>query len=165
MEALIEQLKRHEGSKKDKNGNHILYKDTVDKWTCGYGRNLSDVGISEDEALYLLRNDIDKARRNLSKWLPWTEMLDRVRYEVLVNMTFNMGIGGLLQFKNTLKLIKESKYKEASIEMLKSRWAKQVGSRAIELSKQMKTGEYKRSTTTRYKPVACSSNSHKGGLR
>ena len=159
MSEFEKQLIRHEGKKL------FPYVDTIGKLTIGVGRNLSDVGISEDEVLYLLHSDIDKARRNLSKWLPWTEMLDRVRYEVLVNMTFNMGIGGLLQFKNTLKLIKESKYKEASIEMLKSRWAKQVGSRAIELSKQMKTGEHKRSTTTRYKPVACSSNSHKGGLR
>ena len=144
MTELEKQLMRHEGSNKDKNGRHLLYKDTVFKLTIGYGRNLDDVGISEEEALFMLANDIKRADEQLIKNLPWTDKLDRVRHDILVNMCFNMGIGGLLQFKNTLSLIKKGRCREASIEMLKSRWAKQVGSRAIELSKQMKTGEYKR---------------------
>ena len=147
MTEIEIQLMKHEGSKKNKEGRHIIYQDTVGKWSCGYGRNLSDVGISEDEALYLLHSDIDKARQQLNKWLPWTSILDRVRYDCLVNMTFNMGIGGLLQFKKMLAYAKEGKYKETSIEMLNSRWADQVGKnpgqRAHELSEQMRTGEYR----------------------
>ena len=143
MIELERQLIKHEGSKKDgPHGNHILYRDTVGKWTCGYGRNLSDVGISEDEALYLLRNDIIKAKKGITKNLPWVINLDRTRYDVLVNMAFNMGINGLLTFKNTLELVKEGKYKEASQTMLQSKWARQVKGRALELSKQMETGKY-----------------------
>lgn len=136
MTELEQQLKRHEGLRLRP------YKDTVGKLTIGIGRNLDDVGISEDEALFLLGNDITKAMNQLDKALPWVVNLDRVRYDVLVNMAFNMGINGLLQFKNTLLLIRQGKYEEASIQMLNSKWAKQVGNRAKELSEQLKTGNY-----------------------
>ena len=142
MDKLQEQLIKHEGSKKDNSGRHIIYQDTVGKWTCGYGRNLSDVGISETEALFLLQNDISKAKDNVNKYLPWTVNLDRIRYDVLVNMCFNLGIGGLLKFKNTLGLVKQGKYKEAAVAMLDSKWAVQVGRRATDLAKQMETGIY-----------------------
>ena len=54
-------------------------------------------------------------------------------------MAFNMGTAGLLKFKNTLGLIKDGKYKEASVEMLNSAWAKQVGKRATNLSNMIKS--------------------------
>lgn len=136
MTELEQQLKKHEGLRLR------AYKDTVGKLTIGIGRNLDDVGISEDEALFMLGNDITKAQAQLNKALPWTTNLDRVRYDVLTNMAFNMGINGLLQFKNTLALIQQGKYKEASIQMLQSKWAGQVKGRATELAKQMETGEY-----------------------
>lgn len=136
MTELEKQLIKHEGLRLKP------YKDIVGKLTIGIGRNLEDVGISDDEALFLLRNDIDKAKKDVAKNLPWTTKLDRIRYYVLVNMCFNLGIHGLLKFKNTLKLIEQGKYKEASKEMLDSKWAIQVKGRAVELSKQIETGEY-----------------------
>jgi lysozyme len=57
-------------------------------------------------------------------------------------MAFQMGVDGLLKFKNTLELIKNGKYKEASDAMLDSLWAKQTPNRASRLSAQMKTGEW-----------------------
>lgn len=136
VSKLEEQLVRHEGKKL------FPYVDTVGKLTIGVGRNLSDVGISEAEALYFLQNDIAKAQKGISTYLPWTVHLDRIRYYVLVNMCFNLGIKGLLEFKNTLRFVENGKYKEASQAMLISLWAKQVGNRAVELAKQMETGEY-----------------------
>lgn len=57
-------------------------------------------------------------------------------------MAFNLGIRGLLTFKMTLSLIEYGDYDNAATEMLNSVWAYQVGQRAIELSKQMATGEF-----------------------
>lgn len=135
MESLIAQLKRHEGVR------NKPYRDTVGKLTIGVGRNLDDVGINQDEIDLMLRNDISRAMTALRKYLPWFDGLDEARQNVLLNMTFNMGIAGLLEFKNTLNFIKAGQYEQASSEMLKSRWAAQVGQRVVELSNIMRNGE------------------------
>ncbi len=117
------------------------YRDTVGKLTIGVGRNLDDVGISEDEALYLLSNDIKKAREDVKK--VFGEMfheLDPVRQAVLIDMMFNLGLPRFLGFKKFIQAVKEKDFSKASQEMLDSRWAKQVKSRAERLSYMMKTG-------------------------
>lgn len=133
---LAEQLARHEGVR------YKPYRDTVGKLTIGIGRNLEDKGLSEDEVLKMLDNDIAYFYNQLDKKLTWFKSLDDVRQNVLVNMAFNLGVAGLLTFKKTLKLIERSDYDSAGSEMLCSVWAYQVGQRAIELSEQMSTGEY-----------------------
>lgn len=117
------------------------YKDSVGKLTIGVGRNLDDVGIFEDEADLMLKNDIDRCIHDLNYHLTWWNDLDEVRQMVLVDMCFNLGIYGLLGFKNTLESIKTGDYEKASEQMLQSKWATQVHGRAIELSKMMKGGE------------------------
>ncbi len=133
-ESLIEQIQRYEGLRLKP------YRCTAEKLTIGYGRNLDDVGISEEEAEMLLENDIVKCERQVKKSLPWTVNLDQARQSVLINMCFNLGIEGLLKFKNTLKLVEEGKYEEASEAMRESLWAAQVGNRATELAQIMKEG-------------------------
>ena len=118
------------------------YTDTVGKLTIGIGRNLDDKGITEDEALYLLRNDVEEARRGLDKAIPWWLWLDEVRQAVLLDMAFNMGVRGLLGFIVTLPLIQEGRYAEAADAMLKSKWARQVKGRAAELAVMMRTGQW-----------------------
>lgn len=118
------------------------YKDTVGKTTIGIGRNLDDVGISEGEARALLENDIDRAEDDLDRSLPWWRGLDGVRQEVLVNMAFNLGIGGLLGFKNTLASVKAGLWVNAARGMRASRWARQVGKRAERLASAMESGEF-----------------------
>lgn len=118
------------------------YKDSVGKLTIGVGRNLDDVGISAEEAQVLLQNDVSSAKSKLTQTLPWTGSLDDARFGVLLNMTFNMGIVGLLGFKNMLVLVQSGDYAGAAQEMLNSRWADQVGSRAYRLSIQMESGAW-----------------------
>jgi lysozyme len=118
------------------------YKDSVGKLTIGVGRNLDDVGISQQEAMDLLANDIDNASAQLRTRLPWTISLDEVRRAALVNMAFNLGIGGLMQFHHFLAALEAGNYKLAASEMLESLWAKQVGPRAHRLSIQIETGEF-----------------------
>ena len=132
--SLINQLKRHEGLRLKP------YRCTAGKLTIGIGRNLDDVGISEEEAEYLLRHDIEVATDELHGALPFTRLMDGARHDVLVNMVFNMGIARFLKFDRTIMYLEAANYAMASTEMLDSAWARQVGDRALELSNQMLTG-------------------------
>ena len=132
--SLREQLIRHEGLRLKP------YTDTVGKLTIGVGRNLTDNGISKAEAMHLLDNDILEAQTAVVKALPWTVEIDRPRLEILMNMAFNLGIGGLLKFERFLAAVQEGSYELAAVEMLNSKWAKQVGQRADELASMMRTG-------------------------
>lgn len=134
MNNLLDQLVRDEELRLKP------YRDSVGKLTIGVGRNLDDVGISRDEAMALLANDIAHARAELEQYLPWTGGLDDVRQSALVNMAFNLGIGGLVKFHNFLAAIEAKDYKTAAAEMLDSVWAKQVGDRAHRLALQIETG-------------------------
>jgi len=110
------------------------YKCTSGKLTIGYGRNLEERGIKEYEADFLLENDIDECIESMNVELNFFyDLRDNVKL-VLLNMRFNLGLNGLLKFKKTLDFIKTGRYKEAAKEMLDSKWAKQVGTRAINLS-------------------------------
>lgn len=134
-ETLRDQIMRHEGLRLKP------YKCSAGKLTIGYGRNLDDVGLRKAEAVLLLDNDIQSATETLNKSLPWVNSLDWARRGVLINMTFNLGIAGLLKFKNTLHYIQNSEWKKAHDAMLDSKWAQQVGPRAIELARIILTGE------------------------
>jgi lysozyme len=111
------------------------YRDTVGKLTIGIGRNLDDVGISEGEAHFMLVNDITAVQVALHENIRFYDDLPERVQIVLQNMAFNLGVHGLLQFKKFLVFLSEGDWQNASIEMLNSRWAGQVGKRAIRLSK------------------------------
>lgn len=133
---LKRQLILHEGLKLRS------YNDSVGKITIGVGRNISDVGISEDEAFYLLSNDLEKCIDALDKAFPWWKELSEVRKHVMIDMCFNLGIAGLAKFILTLESIRIGSYELASRQMLDSLWTKQVGDRAKRLSKMMKTDQF-----------------------
>lgn len=118
------------------------YKCSSGKTTIGIGRNLEDKGISDREAEFLLDNDIEDIRVDLIREMPWIFDLDEVRQNVFVNMAFNLGITGLLGFKNFLKAAKNRNFEEAAEEMLNSKWASQVGKRAERLAMEMRGGQW-----------------------
>ena len=132
-EKLKLQLMRHEGVRLKP------YLDTVGKWTIGCGRNISDKGITHDEALFLLENDLDECIHDLSVF-PWFVALDPVRQRVVIDMRFNLGPSRLRSFKHTLAAVARGDYEAAAKGMLKSLWAKQVGQRAIRLAAMMRSG-------------------------
>ena len=129
------------------------YRDTVGKLTIGVGRNLDDVGISEDEAFYKLENDIQKAIQDAtdifgtSVWLS----LDEIRQAVIIDMLFNLGKPRFLTFRKFIQAVKEGDFEKAAKEMFDSRWAKQVKDRAERLAYMMRTGEIHPA----YKEVSC----------
>lgn len=141
IEKLTAQLRRDEGVKATAYQDHLGY------WTIGVGRLIDSrkpgAGLRPDEIDYLLRNDISDRVAALQKALPWVVKLDEARQGVLINMAFQMGTVGLLAFRQTLGLVRDGKYTEASEQMMKSKWAEQTPGRAKRLSEQMKTGEWK----------------------
>lgn len=134
-ETLRQRLLRHEGLRLR------LYNDHLGFATIGVGRCLAKRGISEDEAMLMLDNDIEQCREEVVKALPWVLKLDEARREVLFEMCFQLGLKGLLGFKNTLNAIKEGRYAEAKAGMLNSLWHRQTPERCEELADIILTGE------------------------
>jgi lysozyme len=130
---LVDLLKRDEGVRL------FPYRDTVGKWTIGAGRNLSDVGLSMDEVEYLLANDIRRTEADARKY-EWFDALDDARKNVVLSMIFNLGPKGFAGFKNTIASIARGDYEDAASRMLQSKWASQVGNRALRLAAAMRTG-------------------------
>ena len=139
MDKLIEQLKRHEGVE-----THA-YKCSSGKLTIGVGRNIDPeggIGLSMDEIEYLLSNDILRCIKELSAEYPWFGDLDEVRQEAIINIFLNLGATRFRLFKRALAGMEQGDYETASTEFLDSRWAKQVGGRALELTDIIRSGEY-----------------------
>jgi len=136
MNKLIEQLKRHEGVKLKP------YKCSAGKLTIGVGKNIEDNGITLEEAEYLLQNDIAEARSQLLHAFPWMGEFNDARISAMINFTFNVGIGTVKKFENTLSYMQSGEWDKAADEMMDSRWARQVGNRAIEVTEQIRTGEW-----------------------
>jgi len=139
--TIIDQLKRDEGLRLDP------YQDSLGFWTVGYGHKMGSnehypAGISQEEAEMLLQTDLQRCTLALNAALPWIAGLDDPRQGVLQNMAYNLGVHGLLGFKQTLACVEIGEYETAAKNMLASKWASQVGPRAMRLAAQMRDGEW-----------------------
>jgi len=154
---FIEKLIKHEGLRLE------VYQDSLGIDTIGIGRNLKDrgitpaelewmdipnmavvhtMGITEADAMYLAETDIKIVEEELCRAHPCVEDLDAVRQLILMDMAFNMGVPRLNKFKNMWAAVHKGDFDTAAVEMLDSRWAKQVKGRATKLSEAMKAGEF-----------------------
>lgn len=109
------------------------YKDHLGYSTIGVGRLIDKRkggGVSREEALYLLENDIGRVLIELRKRLPWFEKLSDTRKRALCNMAFQLGITGLMDFKKMLWAMENQKWELAQAEGLDSKWAGQTPKRA-----------------------------------
>ncbi|WP_299494664.1 glycoside hydrolase family protein [uncultured Shewanella sp.] len=128
----------------------ILHKDHMkmdEMWTLAeiasdseHVKALCQGGITFEEALYLLDNDIELVESQLLKNINFINKLDDIRKVVLCDMAFNLGMAGLLKFKRMLRAVELGNYQMAADEMLASKWARQVGQRAIDLADMMRSG-------------------------
>lgn len=137
-DKLIEELKRDEGCVLHAYQDHLGYT------TIGVGRLLDQRrggGISQDEAKYLLANDIERVTRALQERVDCFNDLDDVRQRSLVNMAFQLGLGGLLKFKKMLAAMDDKQWSTAANEALDSRWANQTPERAKRIAYMIETGE------------------------
>jgi lysozyme len=113
------------------------------KLTLGVGRNIEDVGISEAEAMAMLDNDIIRVTHQIEKELPWARSCSASIRRALGNLTFQVGIGGLLKFKRMLAAIQAGDYNTAADEALDSEWAKQTPERAARVAALIRSGSDK----------------------
>ena len=127
-----------DGIKQDEGFSAKPYKCTAGKLTIGYGRNIEDIGVSEDEAQYMLNNDISYCYKKIKAVFPFFETLSKPRQYVLINMCYNVGITRLAGFKIMLAELSQGNYNQAAAEMLNSKWAAQVPNRAARLAGIMK---------------------------
>jgi len=156
-ENFVNKLIAHEGLRLQ------VYKDTLGIDTIGIGRNLEDRGITKEEldwmdipnmdavyeygiteadAMYLAKNDVQIVEKELVRAHPCVDKLDAVRQLVLMDMAFNMGVPRLRKFTKMWNAIHENKFDIAAKEMLDSRWAVQVKSRSTKLAHAMHHGEF-----------------------
>ena len=138
MSKIIEMLRKHEGVE-----THA-YKCTADKTTIGVGRNIDPnggIGLSNDEIDYLLANDVERVDAELFQVFSWYDDLDDPRKDAIMDMCFNMGLPRLMQFKKALGAMSAKNYDSAAVEFLDSRWAKQVGQRAISITDIIRSGK------------------------
>jgi lysozyme len=134
-QQLKDMISEHEGKRLD------MYQDSENIWTVGVGHNIQERGISEAVCNLMLEEDIEEAINDADTFR-WFEDLNDPRRAVIVDMVFNMGLTRFSGFKKTIQFLENELYNSAGIEMLDSKWANQVGRRAIRLSEIMKTGEW-----------------------
>ena len=132
MKRMREQLILHEGLKL------MPYRCTSDKLTIGVGRNLDDRGISEETAMQMLDEDINIVHGELLKAIPEFTSYPNAVQESLVDLAFNMGTPTLLKFKATLAALNSQQMCIASRELLDSKYARQVGQRAVTISENIR---------------------------
>ena len=129
MKNLIENIKESEGFVK-----HV-YDDSLGIPTIGYGFAIKDLDLDEDIASEILSRKIEKLINRVDGKFDWfNEANDKIK-EVVVEMCYQLGLGGFSKFKRTISYFANKDYIKASVEMLDSKWAKQTPNRAKKLSK------------------------------
>jgi lysozyme len=153
-ERLRSMLRTDESTGPLVNGRLMLYDDkcgkALGKCTCaqpgaitgGYGHNFSAKGLTFKQADYLLEADIDDAVKDCVTYYPWFDTLDEVRQAVFVMMMFNLGPSRLNGFRKFLIAAKRGEHETAAVEMLASKWADDLGARAIRLAEMWRSGAW-----------------------
>lgn len=142
MSILKNQLIRHEKLRLRP------YRCPAGKLTIGVGRNIEDNGIRMEEAMIMLDNDIKDAMSDVEalfkEFKVESSMVNTARFHALTNVAFNIGRKSLRGFRRMWSAIADRDWGRAADELLDSKYAREVGDRADELSKQLRTGEYDR---------------------
>lgn len=142
LKLLEAELRRDEGVR------YSVYLDSVGVPTVGVGHNCKvsplpagwACPLTDGQVDQLLAQDVQSTCGQLDRFLSWWRNLDEVRQRVICNMAFNMGVGTLLTFRNTLTDMKQGFYVAAATGMRASLWARQVGQRAQRLADAMASG-------------------------
>lgn len=126
LDATIESLQFEEGF------SAHCYLCTAGAHTIGHGRNISKggIGISRDEAVYLLKNDVQRVVDECAETFSFWENLSPKRKRALVEICFQIGKPRLLGFRKALAAMEAEDYRLAADEFLDSKWAQQTPARA-----------------------------------
>jgi len=139
MDNLLSIVKSHEGF------SPWAYPDSLGYITAGYGKCLDkrkNCGLTHEEAEYLLKSELNQCELELAHFT-WFMQLDRVRQEVFIELSFNMGLSNLLKFHRMIEAVQKKDFNGAGDELLNSLWAKQVKEgRANNIANRLRTGTY-----------------------
>jgi len=127
VDRIVASLKQEEGYRP-----HV-YRDHLGYATIGIGRCVEPgrgLGISEDEAEYLLKGDVFRSIRELEANFPQFATIDADHQAVLIELCFQLGLPTLRKFQKMLAAIWEQRWHAAAEELLDSRYAEQVPARA-----------------------------------
>ena len=130
--SLLERIKHHEGYRSK------VYKCTEGYDTIGYGFAIKDLELDEEIAELILIRKLDKLMNRINKTFHWWRTAEEEAKNVVVEMCYQLGVTGFSNFKKTIAYLQNKQFKEASVEMLDSRWAEQTPNRAKELSNRVK---------------------------
>jgi lysozyme len=136
-ERLRELVERHEGRR------YFAYLCPSGKISIGVGRNIEELGLSDSEVSFLFHNDIERCIAELLGF-KWFKELSEVRQAAMVDMNFNMGMSRFSKFKKLFDALSRHDYREAAMQMLDSKWARQVPERARGLAFMMMYDTYPR---------------------
>ena len=140
-EELKEQIKEHEGFVPR------TYKDSLGKRTIGFGHLCVEPEQWDDDKEYtreelerVFDNDFQEALKNAES-LIGERSINFIAKQVIIEMVFQLGIGGVGKFKKMWLALDKEDYGEASFQMMDSLWAKQTPNRAEKLSQKMRSAK------------------------
>ena len=127
--SLIERIKEHEGF------SPVVYKCPNGFDTIAYGQRVKYLKVTEEEGEKWLIKKVKELKRDIASTFGWWyNSPDEVK-DVVVEMCYQMGLTSFSRFKKTIYLLETEQYKDASEEMLDSKWARTDSpNRAEELS-------------------------------
>lgn len=135
VEKIIDDLKYEEGYRAH------CYECSMGAHTVGYGRNIDEeqggLGISEDEAEFLLKNDIHRSALECERF-HWFENLNNRQQSVIIHLCFWIGYPRLTQFKKMAAALANEDWETAADELMDSKLARDIPGRAERLAKELK---------------------------
>ena len=132
---LIDSIKQHEGYRSK------VYKDSLGIDTIGYGFAIKDLELDEDICDIILDRKIKELATRVNRTFSWYRYMPQAIRDVVMNMCYQLGVGGFSKFRKTISFLQNKQFHDASEEMLDSLWARQTPNRAKELSKIVKEAE------------------------
>jgi lysozyme len=109
----------------------------------GVNRDLVNQGISREEALYLLNNDIQSCIYDLKTWVypfQFDKFPEHIQ-DAIISMRFMLGTVEYSNFKDMIVYLRDFNYKKAAKEIEKSKWAIQYPERSKEIINLFLKGE------------------------
>ena len=128
MQDIINSIKAHEGYEP------MVYQCTEGHDTIGVGFKVDDLFLSEKVCDLILEEKLNDLIPRIERKLSWFRYAQDEVKLVIVNMSYQMGLNGVLQFKRALAAMEIKNWEMAADEMLDSHWDRQTSRRANELA-------------------------------